>query len=339
VAEDYLDKETSVSVDLTKTGVTATAKSRFVAAVDRLCGNVVDLLNVPVERRVSKGHALIKGERELIDAAVRYGIDHMNRDPDFAGRVIENQLRSLFRRQDNKDAVVMAAIEDMRNDPITPAEAEAGSPELDGKFLDRFERLAEGATDVELRQKWGRVLSAEIRKPGTFSMKVLRIVDEMEPSTALLFERLCESRLAGCLPKCLVGDLSFADATALTTAELLVEPGLGQIRQFKKIDHGKGPVWILYLNEYALAIPVSTPIHLSDLDFVNSSLTILTPGHNNEPAMPIYVLTEAGEAVAQILPNRRRDAFRRLTEKVKSVAPEVLELAIDAGGTYFPLDS
>jgi hypothetical protein len=49
--DDHLDKETSVVVDLTPTGVTAKAKSRFVAAIDRLCGNAVELANTSMENR------------------------------------------------------------------------------------------------------------------------------------------------------------------------------------------------------------------------------------------------------------------------------------------------
>jgi hypothetical protein len=56
--------------------------------------------------------------------------------------------------------------------------------------MNRFERFAEDASTDELRQRWGRVLSAEIRKPGTFSPKVLRIVDEIDQSTAAIFERV-----------------------------------------------------------------------------------------------------------------------------------------------------
>jgi hypothetical protein len=50
MVEDHLDKETSVSVDLTETGVTAKAKSRLVAAIDRLGGNLLEILNAPQRR-------------------------------------------------------------------------------------------------------------------------------------------------------------------------------------------------------------------------------------------------------------------------------------------------
>ena len=53
--EDHLDKATSVSLELTESGVKAKAKSRFVAAVDRFGGNLV-------ESR-SKGPFPLKGDQ------------------------------------------------------------------------------------------------------------------------------------------------------------------------------------------------------------------------------------------------------------------------------------
>ena len=72
--DEHLDKETSVAVDLTPTGVTAKAKSRFVAAVDRLCGNAVELVNTQMERRISRDRAAIEGEKKLSMLASSAGL-------------------------------------------------------------------------------------------------------------------------------------------------------------------------------------------------------------------------------------------------------------------------
>jgi hypothetical protein len=76
---------------------------------------------------------------------------------------------------------------------------------------------------------------------------VLRIVDELDPLAAQLFERSCVSRLTNVLPKTLVGDLPFDEVTSLVSSDLLVEPGLsGQIRHAQLVD-GAPEHRILYL--------------------------------------------------------------------------------------------
>ncbi|KRR14754.1 DUF2806 domain-containing protein [Bradyrhizobium valentinum] len=330
MTDDVLDKETSVSVELTESGVKAKAKSRTVAALDRLGGNLSELLNVRMERHVTRERAIITGEKKMIEAAVEYGIDRLKKDPDFAERVAEKHLRKIFHRQDNKDAVLVEAIEDLRHDPLTDAEAEAGPAELNPEFMDRFERYAEDASTEELRQKWGRVLSAEIRKPGTFSRKALRVVEELDAQTAQLFERLCRSRLENVFPKSLVGELSFAEAASLVTADLMVDPGAaGQIRQsvlMKASDERE--LWFVPLGEYAIAF--QKDINLGQPGAAGTGpAAVLRSNKDNNPVLPVYVLTSTGQAVAEILPNHRREALLALLGKLRKYWPHEDILALE----------
>ncbi|WP_316165177.1 MULTISPECIES: DUF2806 domain-containing protein [unclassified Bradyrhizobium] len=322
--EDHLDKETSVSVDLTPIGVKAKARSRFVAAFDRLCGNAVELLNIPMERRISRDRATIDGEKKVISAIVDYGLRRLKRDPQFAERVAEKHLEQIFGRQINKDGVMACAIEDLRHTQMTEDEAESGPEKLDPQFLGRLERYAEDASTEELRERWGRVLSAEIRSPGTFSPKVLRIVDELDVEAAHLFEEVCKSRLANVLPRSLVGDLPFDHVTLLSSAGLMVEPGLGQIRSFNSVTGSDGKSrWVLGLGEYALAFLADSNIDMKSLFLGAEAKNPLLFDENGVPAIPVYVLTNAGNAVAQILPNNRRIAFQELAKKLREHSPNI----------------
>lgn len=326
MSQDHLDKETSVGVELTPTGITANARSRFIAAVDRLCGNAVDMLNIPLERRISHDRAMIEAEKSVIDAVVEYGVSRMKDDPAFASRVAQRHFDKLFEKQRNKDGVVRHAIEDLRREATTPAEANEGPENLSGQFMDRLERYAEEASTEELRERWGRVLSAEIRLPGTLSAKALRIVDELDAATAQLFEQVCQLRLANVLPKCLIGELSFNDVVRLTEAGLLVDPGMGQIRAFRSV-HGADNKdhWIIYLGEYALAFLAESISSNQFKRFAEASHPLVLD-EEGSPAMPVYVLTETGFAVSQILPNTRRDAFKKLADFFR----QKFEVPIDA---------
>jgi hypothetical protein len=277
----------------------------------------------------------------VIDALVDYGVDRLKRDPEFAQRVAEKHFGKIFNQQDNKDEVLAQAIEDMRHDPLTKSEAETGGPELDSQFMDRFERYAEEASTEQLQQKWGRVLSAEVRKPGTFSAKVLRIVDEIEPQTAQLLERLCSSRLANVLPKCLVGRLSFGEVASLTSSGLLVEPGVeGQIRAFGSVAANDGSiVWMLNLGDYAIALSKDVAIPAVGFEYLTKEPPIIVFDEEKNPALPVYVLTDAGAAIAEILPNHRQAAFSDIVSKMKSYLPsaQILELERNPLGQGFVL--
>ncbi|MER8641418.1 DUF2806 domain-containing protein [Mesorhizobium sp. M1252] len=314
--DDHLDKETSVSAELTPTGVKASAKSRFVAAVDRLGGNLVELMNAPIEAKVAERRAVSDSRVLAIETVAALGLERLKTDPDFAERAIRSHLDSMFAGQENKDAVLAKAVEDLRNQPPTEGEATSGSETLDEAFVRRFDRFAEAATTEELREKWGRVLAQEIRTPNTFSAKVLRIVDELDPQTAKLFETLCEHRLDNVVPKILSKELDFAEVAKLTGADLLVEPGLGQRRlSFETQDSDGKDLWMWpFGREWAITVSrTSEPIGV----FGDATKTVLI--ENNMPTVPVYVLSAEGVAVASILPDNTATALDRLATEISVV--------------------
>ncbi|MBB5054622.1 hypothetical protein HNQ36_004629 [Afipia massiliensis] len=331
---DHLDRETSVSVALTDTGIKAKAKSRLVAAIDRFGGNLMELVNSPMERRISRQRAISAGEVKLVEAVTKFGIDKLKREPEFAEQVAEKFFEGVFIKQDNKNAVLFEALEDLRHDPPSDAEMEAGEAQLDEQFLGRLERFSEEATTDKLRQKWGRVLSAEVRKPGTFTLKVLRIVDEIDPETAILFERLCASRFINGLPRCLVGDLSFAEISRLTMSGLLLDPGLtGHLYQFHSAINSLGEdVWLISNKEYAISIPKGTAIP----DGQTNKVIKLS---DKLPAIPVYLLTDAGASIAEIFPSNTTLSFSRCAACLRDALPEAVVTLYQAGanGEFRPI--
>jgi hypothetical protein len=67
----------------------------------------------------------------------------------------------------------------------------------------------------------------------------------------------------------------------------------------------------------------------------------LMPDEEGAPAIPVYVLTDSGFAVAQILPNNRRSAFSKLVKIVRNRLPdtEVDALEIDSFGKHKTFDA
>ncbi|MCZ7912287.1 DUF2806 domain-containing protein [Agrobacterium leguminum] len=302
MSDDHLDKETSVSVELTPNGIRASAKSRTVAAIDRLIGSVADRWSVPFENKAAEERAKSKARVEIIEAAKALGIQRIKDDPEFATRAIENHFETTFRRHENKEAVVREALEDLDRLPPTEMQSSTGPEVLDEKFLVRFERYSEDASTADLRVKWGKVLAAEIRKPNSVSAKVMRIVDELEGRTAELFEGLCHNRIGDGIIKCLSGNLSFAVKLDLVSAGLIVDPGsVGQVKLFGDATSNSGEkIWILTLNNRVLAvsskarIPPATTNDVSPLVEAGGGLGV-----------PAYILTSAGSAVAQILEDKQ----------------------------------
>lgn len=316
MSTDHLDGETSISAEITDTGVKAAAKSRTVSSLDRLVGGVADVGSAWLEGVAVRRRAKTDGEKKLIEATAKFGLEKFGSDDDFARRAFETHFRKIAQHQVNKDAVVADALEELRREPPTDTDATSGPTELSDDFMSRFESYAEAATTDELRAKWAKVLAAEIRKPDTFSGKVLRVIDELDSETALLFERISAHHISGAIFKSTLGEISFMSTAKLVSADLLTEPGMGQLWNPKDISDSSGvPLWLYTFGDYAIAVCKSD--HLPDYSAPDSILV----ENDGKPAIPVYVLTPVGTAIASIMPDNRHNLMRDALHRFARAAP------------------
>lgn len=332
--DDHLDKTTTVCVELTETGVNAKAKSRFVAAVDRLGGNLVELVNAPMERRIARQRAVSAGEVKLIEAVIDFGIEKLKCDPEFAERTAEKFFKRVFEKQVNRDHVLFEALEDLRHSNTSDAE-KVESGDISEEFLEKLEVYAEGASTETLRQKWGRVLSSEVKKPGTFSVKALRIVDEIEADTAALFETLCSNQIGGSLPRCLVGELPFYQITPLVTSGLMIDPGLaGHVRKFGlNTAHNGNQLWFFVEHDRAISLPKEITTEISE---GSGDVLMIEDG---VPAIPVYLMTDVGSAISTIFTKPESSGLSKYIDKLKLAYPKnpIIEYRHKSDGIFTPV--
>ncbi|MGX1745017.1 MULTISPECIES: DUF2806 domain-containing protein [unclassified Brevundimonas] len=337
MSDDHLSNEVSISAELTERGVKAGAKSRTLAAVDRLLGGVVDLANVPIERIAQKGRAKTDTQVAAIKALGEKQLEAIHSDPDFAARAMQQHLKVIGTRQENKTEAVRAALEDLRETPPTEEQNNSGGEQLDDAFLNRWERYAEDATSDQLREKWGRILAGEIRAPGTFSSKVMRIVDELEPNTALLFERFCAARVGMTVLGCLAPAADYVDLKRLVAAGLMVDPGEGgQIRRSSDVTDGSGHKMNLFsFGGKAVAFDDDQQIEKRNIygsKALNEPLTLA----EGKPAIPVYLLTDVGHAISSIIGHDEISVVENYLIKLSEDRPDLRfrEFSLNAVGSF-----
>lgn len=321
MSEDHLNNEVSVSARITESGLEAKSKSRLFSAVDRLLGSLFDVPSAALEASSARKRAESDAEVDLIRAVGEQAARIASSDPDIVRRSIDQYARSILRKQKNKDAVVAQAIEQIKISPASSMENE-GEDALSEDFMDRFEAYAEHASTEDLQERWGRVLASEVLMPGTFSRKVLRVVDEISPDVARDFESICSNLIDGCIPKMLSGEINYRVQTDLTTSDLLVDPGLGQHRILPKValelEGVPGEeIWFFAGKEVGFGISVSAKISGGSID---SKFALTLKGE--ELRLPVYLLTDAGRAIASILPIDEKVVLNNLIQEVFKQIPE-----------------
>lgn len=308
------DNEVSLSVALTEKGIKAAAKSRAISSIDRLIGSGINWVSTQIESSADKKKAVSDTEIEILKALGVQAASSVGDNSPFVRRAIENHVRQVVQKQLNKDSVAKAAIEDLRSNPPTPEQASNGPNELSSEFLTRYERYAEDATSDHLRERWGRILASEIRKPGTFSVKALRTIDEIDSKTARLFESLCKHRIHKEVPKCLAQELNFEDKAALVTIGLLLDGGGFDHVRLSMPGKDKSGNDQNFFRFGDLGVSFS-----GDYNKVFGENAVIER-HNEGFSIAIYMLTDVGFNISSIIEIRAEENIRKLADRIRQDA-------------------
>jgi hypothetical protein len=180
--EDHLSNELAISaaLDLENRSIKASVRSRAISSCDRLIGAYFDVKTARLEKEADSirnnkddgGMPLFLTQEDRIDAGIK-----------------ERELRKLF----NKKIVVEAAMDDIKS---SAEESDDTNEPMSEDWLNSFESHAENVSNDELRHLWARVLAGEIRKPRSFSLRTLRLLSEIDATTAKSFEIFVSDRIA-----------------------------------------------------------------------------------------------------------------------------------------------
>jgi len=209
--EDHLSNEVSLSAGISRTGLSANAKSRAVAALDRFIGSAIDIPTAGLEKWAEKIRTPAKGPLDP------------NADPVDTQRMLigEIQKTQIIQPFVNRHHVARKAVEKLATDIAEETEIEQ---EVDADWLNYLGGYAEKATTDTLRNLWAKVLAGEIRKPGAFSLMTLRFLAEADREIAETFVDAVRLRLAG--KHILLPDRESYQGETIARMRLLEQAGL-----------------------------------------------------------------------------------------------------------------
>jgi hypothetical protein len=99
-------------------------------------------------------------------------------------RALERFVHQEARKQENIEAITAEAITSLPND--------ADVSKLDEDWIAHFFNLCDKTSDSEMQTLWGRILSGEASKSGSFSKRTINLVSTLDKKDAELFTKLCQ---------------------------------------------------------------------------------------------------------------------------------------------------
>ncbi|UAB89918.1 DUF2806 domain-containing protein [Ruegeria sp. SCSIO 43209] len=165
-------------------GVPDPVQKGFLKAANRLIGAAIDIPAAWLEGFASDHRASADARRELQMAAAKKISADFGGSSDLANRAFAQQASRILRTQVNLEDVVARTAEELASDrqPDNPL----GSPSDD--WLETFRAEAELRSEEDIQSAFSRILAGEIRRPGTFSIRTVRAIGQMDQQTARVFQ-------------------------------------------------------------------------------------------------------------------------------------------------------
>ncbi len=283
-----------VDVGWSLTGIKARLKSRLLGSVDQSLADKMARANVEDRRVVASETEREKARSALLDAAVVSLADQLRNDPTAASAFLNRAIPDLIERRVNYETVVEQAAAEIEQ--LTPPETTDYNTEqpdhLSGDFMSRFRSFAERASEEAVRQRWAKVLATEVAQPGTFSPKVLRAIDEIDPEVAAAFSRFATHRVVTLVPRALtLGCANYIEAFA--EEGLISVTGGGHSIQTQIVNIEGAAYFLFNIDAFLIAIDTQAPIEAA------SDVALLAKGLK-QPRIPVYKLTQLGIALASL---------------------------------------
>lgn len=98
-------------------------------------------------------------------------------------RIGQRLVAQEIRRQDNIDSVVEKAAEDLKGKQVS-------EEPVDEDWATRFFGIVQDVSQEEMKVLWSKILSREIERPSTFSIRTLETLRNLSAKEAELFEKV-----------------------------------------------------------------------------------------------------------------------------------------------------
>ena len=168
----------------------APVSRNLIKVFSRLCSATVDIPVAYLEGKAKERRAVTQARISLIHSTSNKISEQMKIDPEYAKRAITQFGNKVLREQVNVDTIMVMGIEQLKQDALSEISM-IFEDEIDDDWLENFDSEARKKSTMEMQEFFAKILAGEIRKPKSFSIKAIRLLGNLDKSSAALFQKFC----------------------------------------------------------------------------------------------------------------------------------------------------
>ena len=186
--------ETIVSSALTEPTLPIPVSRNIVKALNRLGSRLIDIPAAWLEGKAEEMQAETRARIVLIETSANEIARQMKIDPEYARTAANKFGQRIIREQINLDTICEKAVEQIDSNDASEGESNS-EKSIDDDWLNTFEEEARKKSTKDIQDYFGRLLAGEIKRPGSSSIRAIRILGALDQKTAQLFRKLCSAAI------------------------------------------------------------------------------------------------------------------------------------------------
>lgn len=187
------DVITNLVADTAITGISAPVRRSFLKALGQLSSAAIDIPVAYLTGKADERRAETAARIKLINTTAGQIAQQMQIDPEYARVAVQKFGHRVIREQVNLDMISQIAANELRDasDSIEQSGPEESSDTINDDWLNVFETEARLKSTEEMQAYFGKILAGEIRTPGSYSTRTIKILSSLDQNIANLYSRLC----------------------------------------------------------------------------------------------------------------------------------------------------
>ena len=184
---------TNLVADMSVPGMPGPVRRNFLKAVEQLCSAAIEVPASYLAGKADERRAETAARIKLLEVSSAQIAKQMQTDPEYAHVAVRKFGQRILREQVNLDMITHRAANELQDvgDSINESNSEQPSDTINDDWLNTFETEARQKSTEEMHILFGKILAGEIRQPGSYSTRTVKILGSLDQNIADHFVRLC----------------------------------------------------------------------------------------------------------------------------------------------------
>jgi hypothetical protein len=204
------------------------------------------------------------------------------------GQIEQKIIHREQKKHKNIENIIALAAEQIEED------SKVSSEKVDSDWTTRFFNIAEDISNEEMQKLWGKILSGEVKEPGSFSLRTLELLKNLSRHEAEIFTKFAQLNAKHSRGHFIpyLDQSTFEDYFDIPYTEILLMYEVGLLAGGPNIG----------LHFPALEFPAIALYELGE-----TGIHVTTDAHNEPNSIGILTLTQIGLELATLIPFERNE--------------------------------